>query len=228
MEETKLGKYKILYTDSKEYHSIKREIWGEDIYYFDTGKENPFIIDIGAHIGVSILYFKSIYPNSKILAFEPNINSFNILKENILLNNLKDITAVNMAVWKSKGNLDFYIEDGSWSSNSSILKGGWTTEEKQRKISVQTDTLNSYIDKTIDMLKIDTEGSELSILKYHRDILQRVQNICLEYHPIKQSKPEDVLNILSKFFKIEIYSEGKLCKKPQRGKLLTIKGKKLV
>lgn len=228
MEETKLGKYKILYTNKREYHSLKKEIWGEDIYYFDTEKKSPFIIDIGSHIGVSILYFKSIYPNSEILAFEPNKNSFEILKENILLNDINGVTVINKAIWKSKGTTDFYIENNSWSSNSSLLPGGWTTKEQQEKTSVQTDTLHSYLNRpSIDMLKIDTEGSELSIIKSHTDILSEIKNICIEYHPMKNNKLEDILHILSKFFILEIYEDGKLCKKVPKDKLLTIKGKNL-
>ena len=71
MESTKLGKYKIVYTNSKEYHTLKREIWGEDIYSFNSEKDSPLIIDIGAHIGISVLYFKSIYPNDIFRSLVP-------------------------------------------------------------------------------------------------------------------------------------------------------------
>lgn len=226
MNETRLGKYRILYPDSREYHSLKKEIWTNDIYYFKSGNEKPFIIDIGSHIGISVLYFKSIYPNSKILAFEPNPTSFEILEENISTNGIEDVTVVNKGIWKEKGIKDLHI--AGWSSNSAFMSGSWTGKEKTEKIAVNTTTLHEYIDGNVQMLKIDTEGSELSILKAHRDILNKIENICIEYHPIKGTRPEDILNILKPLFSIEIYHEGKLLKNIEKGKLLTIKGKKLV
>jgi FkbM family methyltransferase len=42
---------------------------------------SPYIIDAGANIGLSIIYFKKKYPNSKIVAFEPDKLIFNILKK---------------------------------------------------------------------------------------------------------------------------------------------------
>lgn len=230
MEETKIGKYKILYSNSKEFHILKREIWGEDIYFFDSNISNPYIIDIGSHIGISALYFKSIYPNSKIVCFEPNPNSFKILEENIYLNDLKDISLHNIAIWKHKGRKNLYIdsEDTGWDSNSSFIENGWTGKEKTKTVSVNTDLLKIYVDREIDMLKVDTEGSEISILKSNLEILHRVKNIAIEYHPSKENKLKELLSILNRYFLIEIYSEGKLLKKPIEGILLTVKGKKLV
>lgn len=229
MDETKLAKYRIKYPDKREYHTLKREIWGEEIYYFKTDKINPLIIDIGAHIGMSVLYFKSIYPSSTIIAFEPNPNSFEILNENISMNNISDVTTINKAVWSENGTKDFYIpEEISWSSNSSFLIGGWTGNEKMKKISVQITTLDEYMNHNIDMLKIDTEGSEIHILKTNKKILSNVDNLYIEYHPVKNTNVNDIIKIIKPFFNIEVYYEGKICKKLQNGKLLTIKGKKLV
>lgn len=227
MEETKLGRYQITYPDGKEYHTLKREIWGEDLYYFNSNNTAPFIIDIGAHIGVSVLYFKSIYPESRIVAFEPNPDSFSILEENIKINNITGITLVNKAVWNYSGIKDFYVPtDGYWSSNSSFSSGSWTSKEETKKISVETTTLSSYMFEDIDMMKIDTEGSEIQILKANRDLFKRIDNICVEYHPIKNTKPQDILNILNTSFNTEVYYEGEVCKKFPVNRLLTIKGKK--
>ncbi|MDX9738967.1 MAG: FkbM family methyltransferase [Candidatus Dojkabacteria bacterium] len=228
MEETKLGKYSIKYTNSIEYHSIKREIWTQNSYYFESKKENPLIIDIGSHIGISVFYFKSLYPNSKILAFEPNPITFKLLEENIESNGIEDVQIINKAVWKENGRKKFYIDgkENSWHSNSSFLESSWTGKEITKEISVQTTRLDEYIAEDIDMLKIDTEGSELSILKAHKKYLDRIQNIVVEYHPSRDFKIEDLLNILKPYFDLEILHDGKLQKHISDVKLLTIKGKK--
>ncbi len=230
MESTKLGKYKIVYTNSKEYHTLKREIWGEDIYSFNSEKDSPLIIDIGAHIGISVLYFKSIYPNSKILAFEPNPISFEILNENVESNSLENVELFNTAISTNDGITKLYIDNGEheWHSNSSLLENSWNGKEKTKPIEVKCSKLNNYLQGTevIDMLKIDTEGSEYSILNSNKEILRKVLNICVEYHPVKGSKISRILSILQPYFDISIYSEGKFLKNPIDGKLLTIHGKK--
>ena len=227
MQETKLGKFSVVFPNSKEYHSIKREVWGSDIYHFETEKDSPLIVDIGSHIGISVLYFKAIYPNSKIFAFEPNPISFSILEENMSRNSLKDVTTVNKAIWTQNGKRAFYIDNTQkeWNSNSSFLEKSWTGKEHTKKVEVETTTLEKYIPDNIDMLKIDTEGSELEILKANERILKKVSNISIEYHPVKGSNSEDILNILKRYFHIDIYFEGKLLKRTVKGKLLTIKGK---
>lgn len=230
MESTKLGKYKILYTNRREYHTLKKEIWGENIYSFKSEKDSPLVIDIGGHIGISVLYFKSLYPNCKIVVFEPNPLSFEVLIENIQINGLKGVKPINMAISSQNGMSNFYIEktNQGWYSNSSFLVNSWDGKQRTKLIEVECTRLDNYIDEsdTIDMLKIDTEGSEFKILNSHIDILKKVENISVEYHPIKGSKIEKLLSILQPYFILEIYHEGKLLKKPLIGKLLTIKGKK--
>ena len=228
MDQTKLGKYSIKYSNSNEYHTLKREIWGQDIYYFELSNPSPYIVDIGSHIGVSILYFKNMYPNSTVIGFEPNPISFNLLSENIQINMLENVQIFNKAISKEEGTKPFYINanDSGWESNASFLKNGWTGKEKTKEIEIGTTRLDKYITRDIDILKIDTEGSELSILKSHKSLLSRIHNIAIEYHPIKENGIDNILNILTPLFDIQIFEDGKQIKKIPENRLLTIKGKK--
>lgn len=232
MESTKLGKYTFLYPNKKEYHILKREIWNQEIYSFNTNRNCPNIIDIGSHIGISVLYFKNLYPNSKILGFEPNPISFEILKENIFNNGLDDVSIINKAVSSNNSSKDLYIDNSNnnWESNSSLLKNSWNGKENTKKIRAQCTRLDKYTESldVIDMLKIDTEGNEFDILNSHKSILNKTENISVEYHPFKGNKIEKILSLLKPFFNIEIYLEGEKIKKEIDNKLLTIKGKKRV
>lgn len=232
MDSTKLGKYTVIYPNKKEYHSLKREIWNQEIYHFDSRKSNPLILDIGSHIGISLLYFKSKYPDSIILSFEPNPISFEILNENIANNGLKDITSVNKAISSSDCVKTLYIDNTNenWNSNSSLLEKSWSGRENSKPINVSCTRLDTYIKdiETIDMLKIDTEGTELDILNSHKNILNRVENISVEYHPNKRNRIDKLIAILNPHFQLEIYYEGEKITKVLDGKLLTIKGKKRV
>ncbi|MDY0097368.1 MAG: FkbM family methyltransferase [Candidatus Dojkabacteria bacterium] len=230
MEQTKLGKFTVLFPNGREYHFLKREVWNQESYFFKSNNPQPFIVDIGSHIGISVLYFKSIYPKSKILAFEPNPYSFDILNENIHINGLEDIKTVNMAVSSKIGDTVLHIDAtiNGWESNSSLMEGSWNGRENTKGIPVQSTTLDSYLKNImcIDMLKIDTEGSELDILKSHRKILPKVENISVEYHPVRDRKIKKLLDILKEYFLLEIYMDGKLLKNIPDNKLLTIQGKK--
>lgn len=232
MESTKLGRYTVLYPNKKEYHTLKREIWNQEIYSFETKKESPFIIDIGSHIGISLLYFKSLYPNCKILSFEPNPISFEILKENIFNNGLEDIELINMAVDSNSGKKIFYIDNSNqnWESNSSFLINSWNGKESTKSIEVQSTRLDSYIKDVdeIEMLKIDIEGTEYEVLNSHKGVLNKVKNISIEYHPTKGNKIDKIASILRAYFDLSFYLDGEEIKKIPNDKLLTIKGKKRV
>lgn len=229
MESTKLGKYTIHYSNSNEYHIIKREIWTENCYYFSTNNPKPYIIDIGAHIGLSVIYFKDLYPTSNIVAFEPQKESFEILKNNIEGNNLEDISLVNKAVSKEDGVKELFVDstDSQWYSNASLLKNSWSGSEKTKSVTVETTKLDRYMDRTVDCLKIDTEGTELTILKSIKALLPKIKNVVIEYHPTKESNVKDLLNMLNPYFKTEVYSDGKLQKRIPVNKLLIVKGTQL-
>lgn len=230
MQTTKLGKYLVSFPNSKEYHKLKKEIWGEEIYHFESSNPSPFIIDIGSHIGISVLYFKNLYPNSSILAFEPNPISFQFLEENVTQNALENVTLINEGVSSNIGERILYIDntDSQWNSNSSFLQNSWNGKENTKKITVKSTRLDRYLENIncIDMLKIDTEGSELEILTSHKKFLRLVENISLEYHPSRGKKFKSIINILQEYFDLQIFDEGKLIKSPSKERLLTIHGKK--
>ncbi len=90
----KVGKYSISYFNKIEFRNLKNEIFKEEIYNLDIddGKTKELnIIDVGAYIGLSILYFKSRYRNARITAFEPNPNVFPLLEENLEYNKIKNV-----------------------------------------------------------------------------------------------------------------------------------------
>jgi FkbM family methyltransferase len=177
---TNLGKFEIEYTNRKEYLLIKEEIFGNLIYDFKSSKKNPYIIDVGSHIGLSIIFFKSIFPDSEILGFEPNPTLFEILERNIFTNNLKDVSVEKKAISINENILPFYIDptEDMWFSNGSLRNGGWTGKEDSTPISVQSTTLIPYLTREVDMLKIDVEGSEGQILENISEKLHLVKKYC--------------------------------------------------
>ncbi|TFE67171.1 hypothetical protein A7Q09_01560 [Methylacidiphilum sp. Yel] len=104
----KLLKRKIHYRSSHDLNYLITEIFFYKIYYFHSTKPNPRILDCGANIGLATLFFKILYPNSIIEAFEPDPELFSILKRNVTENQLSNVHVYNYALGEKNGIGEFY------------------------------------------------------------------------------------------------------------------------
>jgi len=204
---SKIQGYEIGYTNKEEFHILKDEIFNKEIYNIDLNLKNgekndtPLIFDLGAHIGLSILYFKIKYPNSKIVAFEPNSNIFPILQENVECNGLENVELHNIALGSKDEVRTFYIDNSGADafSTGSFNKDAWNGEQKSTPISVKCEKLSKYISEEIDILKMDIEGAETEVLKelIEADKLKYIKNILIEYHPINNGNSRNIISLLN-------------------------------
>jgi FkbM family methyltransferase len=196
----------IEYIDSLSFYYQYKEIFEKKIYNFYSPCSSPYIIDCGSNIGLGILFFKKIYPKSKVLGFEPDTSIFPVLEKNILRNNCKDVTLINKAVWTNEANLNF-IPDGSDGGRIPLEMG-----EAKRSVSVPTACLSNFLDEHVDFLKIDIEGAETLVLQSCKEKLNNIKNIFIEYHSIFKEKQtlHQLLTILSEAeFRVYIHSVSK-------------------
>lgn len=225
-EESILG-FKVVTFDYGALHFLFREIFIKNTYFFKTIKKDPVIFDCGANIGVAMFYFKWLYPYSTINVFEPDPDTFNLLKKNIVENNLKGVNLHNFALSNKKGDVSFYVdkENPGWLTMSMVKD-----RLPKNRIKIKSDRLSSFIKKEIDFLKMDVEGAEMKIIK---DLelsgkIEKIKKMYIEFHNkiSEELKLEDFLNILkrngfnywvtnfqsldlSKAQDIEIYAEKK-------------------
>src|SRR6516225_461673 len=106
--ETSLLGYRIKFPAAGILKELYREVFVEAIYFFRSGKDDPIIIDCGSSIGVSVLFFKKLYPKSKIIAFEPDPFTFEILTENVKRNGLTNVELHQCALSDSDDPITFY------------------------------------------------------------------------------------------------------------------------
>lgn len=173
-------------------HSVE-EIFKEEVYNFSTDTESPYIIDCGANIGISIYYFKKLFPKSKILAFEPDHIIFNLLKKNIdAINEDNSIEIREEAVWTEDTMLSFYSE-GALAGSATVDFGN-----KRNVIEVKATDLKRHLSTTVDFLKIDIEGAENYIIFDIAAHLGNVKNLFLEYHGLIDQPQNlgEILNLL--------------------------------
>lgn len=162
------------------------ELFLKNEYYFITKKKEPVIFDCGANIGFATLYFKWLYPNSKVFSFEPDPETFQLLKFNIESNNLSNVTLINAAVSTENGKLSFFVDKSKPGiMGMSVVEGRISdqTEIEVDAISIQS-ILKKHNLKTIDFLKMDIEGAENDVMRglSENGTLSKINQMAIEYH----------------------------------------------
>ncbi len=180
----------IIFNDSASFLYQYREIFTKCNYKFAASGPEPIIYDCGANIGLSVLYFKSIYPASVIRAFEADPEIAQLLIGNINENKIQKVDVVNKAVWIEEGEIRFR-KDGS---------DGGAISESDGSITVSSVKLKSLLEREseIALLKLDIEGAETDVLVDCRNSIGHIEKIFIEYHSIpgKEQSLHLILEIL--------------------------------
>lgn len=175
--------------DKSSFLGMCSEILDREIYKFSTDAQKPYIIDCGANIGLSVIYFKRLYPAAEVIAFEPDPVVADALKKNITAAKLEGVTVIEKALGAKEETLSFFSEKAD---------GGRIAlaDDNADIITVEAIRLSPFLDKQVDFLKIDIEGAESDVLEECRAKLSNVQNLFIEYHSVA-SKKQDLDKILS-------------------------------
>lgn len=163
---------------------IFNEIFEQQIYQSNIEKDSPFILDCGANIGLSVIYFSLVYPKATIHAFEPDPETFELLKRNLELNNISNTTLHNAAVHTANGPVKFFINPNIHALPLMSLQ---QNQLAGTEISVAAISMANFIQKhpAIDLCKMDVEGAEGIVIPdlFKKNLLARVNEWIIEYHP---------------------------------------------
>jgi FkbM family methyltransferase len=164
------------------------EVWKLKEYCSFGFSINPtdVVIDIGAHIGAFAVFAAQRARKGKVIACEPFRENYELLLENMRLNDVDNLAALNVAVSEKNGVARFTVP----ASNGAL--GSFFQEEHGEQLSVRTLTLDHLVQThkldRIDMLKIDAEGAEYPILFHSsQSTLKMIRHLILEYHDFKDS-----------------------------------------
>jgi FkbM family methyltransferase len=141
-------------------------------------------IDVGAHIGSYTLRMARRF--ERVIAFEPNPYNSHLLRLNIQLNKMRNIDVEDAALSDTNEVSPFFLQRSTGGTGSlDPLHYGFKYDTTVR---VEVKKLDDFgIDK-VDVLKIDTEGNELRVLKGASRTIERARPvIAVEVHQSKNS-----------------------------------------
>jgi FkbM family methyltransferase len=173
--------HRISFINYGELINLVEDIFIKQVYQFEAANESPFILDGGSNIGLSIVYFKIVYPTSCIYGFEPDPTTFALLKKNVDVNSLSNVQLWNVALWSEAGKSFLTGTPRSSSLQRSLL----SLEEIENAVEVETRKLSDWIDRPVDLLKLDVEGAEVAIIKdlITERRLHWIKLLVVEFHP---------------------------------------------
>jgi FkbM family methyltransferase len=175
--------FKLFYSCSKNGIGIVNHIMSDRIYEEETclfleeslrKVERPIFIDIGANIGLISIYMLNKYPDIKIYAFEPSPHQNELFQKTVDTNKIStSIVLSPLAISDKKGEVSFFAHNEANCSGDGFVdtgRGGAGDVIQVKTIPLDIWWKNNQQPK-IDLIKIDTEGAELLVLKGAKEML---------------------------------------------------------
>lgn len=135
-------------------------------YFFPEEIDPKIIFDIGGNIGITSIYLSELFPNALIYVFEPLTENFEILVKNT--RSYPKIKAFNFGLGSKTGNFKFYLSNDSENFGGVSFYPNIKGNNLHKYVSCKLREVNEIIEKlkikSIDLIKIDTEGAEFDIL----------------------------------------------------------------
>lgn len=182
---------------SKKWHWDTRI---NDWIYFLKNIQNPIskyfepksILDIGANTGQFYKNISQIYPNAKYLLIEGNSNCEADLKK-------LDVDYKILILSNEEKEVDFWIDKNNQkSTGNSIYKENTKFFENSESFKLKAVTLDSITEDSWDLIKIDTQGSELDIIKGGLKTIKSSKGIILEVSLVEYNQGSPLQNDIYK------------------------------
>jgi len=161
--------------------TLIHEILLNEDYFFECDNEAPVIIDGGAHMGMAIYYFKALYPNARIIAFEPESTLRAMAEANCARNCFSDVTVLPYALAGERKEATFHVSE-KWTMAGSLSPHRASLGEELHEVNVNCVPLSEYLDGPVDFLKLDIEGAEDEVLEEAAPKLGNVKHLFCEFH----------------------------------------------
>lgn len=162
---------------------IYRQVLLQGEYDFDMSFCPMTILDAGANIGTTSIYFAQKYPGARIVALEPEISNFSVLTRNV--RPYSAVTPIRAALWNSDGEINV-CEPRAFDGIPGVAdKWGYSTSQHGMGMKARSVTMDSLMRETgipsFDLVKIDIEGAEIEAFSDTK-WLRGVRCLMIELH----------------------------------------------
>lgn len=161
--------------DAQAFLEMYKAYFERQTYQFTAKRAAPLIFDGGANVGVGVRYWKSICPDARVVAFEPDPDTFADLRANCA--SLNGIEYCQAALWVENGNRTFRALGGVQGHLACLCP-----QADGRNTAVTTVRLRDRLTEPVELLKLDIEGAEVDVLLDCADRLHLVDKVFVEYH----------------------------------------------
>ena len=158
------------------------------------------VVFAGAHIGAVLIPLARISGTHSIVAYEPSPRNYRLLNMNLALNEIEGVLAINTALGDRTGKIQF--------TENSINTGNSRVAPADGEITVNLDTLDRTLPAewtSIDLIVMDTEGSEVAVMRGAQLSLARTRNLYVEFSPEQLreqgSSAIEFIAMVEKYFK---------------------------
>ncbi|WVN42047.1 FkbM family methyltransferase [beta proteobacterium MWH-UniP1] len=180
----------------------------QDAEYYVAEQVSPTtIFDIGANIGITAIWLAQKYPKAKIYCFEPMPENFDLLRRNT--SDFKNIETFNFGLSNSSGQFEIFPNSDVKNLGGFSLHqlrddqdnlGTQTSPSTKIEIRDASEFIEAMKISSVDLIKIDTEGSEFSILSsIPETMLKNCQWIMGEVHGVKNF---ETMALLDPYFRL--------------------------
>jgi FkbM family methyltransferase len=136
------------------------------------------VVFAGAHIGAVLIPLARFAATCSVFAYEPSPRNFRLLSMNLQLNGIEGVITINTALGDRVGNIRF--------TENSINTGNSRVAPSDGEITVNLDTLDRTIPAdwpSIDLIVMDTEGSEVAAMRGAQMTLAKTKSLYVEFSP---------------------------------------------
>jgi FkbM family methyltransferase len=138
------------------------------------------VVDIGANVGAASVYFAMAYPDAQVYALEPASSPLSLLGQNVA--SLRNVRVYPFGLHSSEKTLTLFHGKKDTVESSLSSSARTSSESEQIHLLGASQFLSEHGIHAIDVLKIDTEGCEVPILRSLEDYLPEVKVLYVEYH----------------------------------------------
>jgi len=136
------------------------------------------VIDVGANVGCYTLYCAALVGrDGRVVAIEPSEREYRRLSNHVSLNNLVNVTALNVAASSTSGKADLKIAEEWNAGHNTLGQYAYDATKHFADETVVLKTIDDMVRETgmsrVDFIKMDIEGAELAALTGACDVLRR-------------------------------------------------------